>query len=114
MVDTAETLAALVIELGHDATSVTDPRDAVDVARSFKPSMVLLDIGMPYINGYELAPMLRESLRPAQVRIVAVTAWGSEKDRALSRAAGFDEHLVKPVAEDTLQTAINRLLPSAD
>jgi CheY-like chemotaxis protein len=109
--DAAESLAALVVTLGHDATSVTDPREAVAVAQAFKPALVLLDIGMPHINGYELAPMLRKGLLPAEVRIVAVTAWGSQQDREHSRAAGFDAHLLKPVGVELLQAAIRQLLP---
>ncbi len=110
--DTAETLAAVLVELGHDATPVTDPRKAVAVAREFKPALILLDIGMPHINGYELAPMLRQGLLPERVRIIAVTAWGSETDRAHSRTAGFDAHLVKPVGGDLLQATIRELLPA--
>lgn len=110
--DTAETLAAVLVELGHEATPVTDPRKAVAVARKFKPALILLDIGMPHINGYELAPMLRQGLLPERVRIIAVTAWGSETDRAHSRTAGFDAHLVKPVGGDLLQATIRELLPA--
>lgn len=110
--DTAETLAAVLVELGHEATPVTDPRQAVAVARKFKPALILLDIGMPHINGYELAPMLRQGLLPERVRIIAVTAWGSETDRAHSRTAGFDAHLVKPVGGDLLQATIRELLPA--
>ena len=105
--DVAKTLTAVVSGLGHTAQYVTDPREAVDVARTFKPTLVLLDIGMPYINGFELAPMLRSALAPA-VRIVAVTAWGSAKDKAHSRACGFDDHLVKPANEAALSNVIEK------
>jgi CheY-like chemotaxis protein len=68
---------------------------------------------MPHINGYQLAPMLRTGLLPAEVRIVAVTAWGSQQDREHSRAAGFDAHLLKPVGVDLLQATIRELLPES-
>src|SRR5689334_16319201 len=95
--DTAEAVAILLTTLGHEAKPLTDPRQAIATARVFRPAMVLLDIGMPHINGYQLCPLLRKALEPAAVQIVAVTAWGSQTDRAHSRAAGFDAHLVKPI-----------------
>jgi len=108
MVDVAKMLAAVVDGLGHTTQYVTDPRVAVDVARSFKPTVVLLDIGMPHINGFELAPMLRNALAPAAIRIVAVTAWGSAQDKAHSKACGFDDHLVKPASEASLTMVMER------
>lgn len=110
--DIAETLAALVTAMGYEAKAVTDPRKAVEAAKLFGPDLVLLDIGMPHINGYDLAPLIREALRPSTIRIAAVTAWGSAKDKALSRASGFDAHLVKPISEPLLRAAISELLPS--
>ena len=104
--DVALTLAALVSDMGHEATFVTDPRLALETAEKFRPQVILLDIGMPYINGYQLAPILRKGLGES-VRIVAVTAWGSEKDREHSRALGFSAHLTKPVDEATLQKTID-------
>jgi len=109
--DVAETFAKVLEGLGYESKSITDPRDAVEAACAFKPSVVLLDIGMPHINGYELCPLLREALKPARVRIVAVTAWGSSNDRAHSRAVGFDAHLVKPVAVDVIDATVKELLP---
>ncbi len=107
--DAAETLSALIVELGHEATCVTDPREAVQAARIFRPAMVFLDIGMPFINGYELCPMLRTALERSCV-IVAVTAYGSALDREHSRAAGFDAHLVKPVTGALIRATIKELL----
>ena len=65
---------------------------------------------MPHINGYELAPMLRRALAPRSIRVVAITAWGSAKDREMSRACGFDAHLVKPVVMDAMLTTLGTLL----
>ena len=109
--DTAETLTRLVVGLGYEGRSISDPREAVAAASTFKPTVVLLDIGMPYINGYELCPLLRDALAPTPVRIVAVTAWGSPQDRAHSKAVGFDAHLVKPVGLDLIDATIKQLLP---
>ena len=106
--DAALTLAILVRRLGHTVEYVTNPLDAVEVAMRFRPEVVLLDIGMPYINGYHLAPMLREALAPDPVSIIAVTAWGSERDRDLSRAAGFQEHLVKPASHAAIGSVMDR------
>ena len=110
--DTAEAVAILLTTLGHEAKPVSDPRQALEVARDFRPAMVLLDIGMPHINGYQLCPLLRRALEPAAVQIVAVTAWGSKTDRAHSRAAGFDAHLVKPIDTALLEAMIEQLLGS--
>ena len=105
VVDVAQTLAALVSDMGYETTFVTDPRVALETAEKFRPQVILLDIGMPHINGYELAPILRKGLGPS-VKIVAVTAWGSAQDRAHSRAVGFSAHLVKPVDEASLKKTI--------
>lgn len=102
-------LAVLVETLGHTVAYITDPRTAVAKAKTFRPQIVLLDIGMPYINGYELAPLLREALHPAPVSIVAVTAWGSDQDREHSRALGFAAHLLKPAAPHAVAKAIDDL-----
>ncbi len=108
MPDTARTLAALVVAIGHTAEYVTDPRLAVDHAKRFQPELVLLDIGMPHINGYELAPMLRAAVAPRRISIVAVTAWGSQQDRDHSKAAGFEEHLRKPAQMPVIESVIER------
>ena len=108
MPDAASTLARMVKLLGHVADFVTDPRLAVDCARTFQPKLVFLDIGMPYINGYELAPMLRKALSPGLVRIVALTAWGSDKDKEHCAASGFDAHLLKPASEKAIAGMIDK------
>lgn len=111
MQDAADMLTALVVEMGYDAKNIVDPREAVKAAQEFRPSLILLDIGMPHINGYQLCPMLRKALEPAPVHIVAVTAWGSRQDRDHSRAAGFDAHLLKPVEVAQLEATMEKLHP---
>jgi signal transduction histidine kinase/CheY-like chemotaxis protein len=96
-IDAAETLAML-LELRGNRTQVahTGP-EAVDAALAFHPEVVFLDIGLPGLNGYEVAQRLRADATLPQPWLVALTGWGSEDDRRQARAAGFDRHLVKPV-----------------
>ena len=105
-VDAATTLQLLLKSLGHDVLAVFDGHEALSTALAFRPDVVLLDIGMPGLDGYEVARRLRESKRGAPLRIIAVTGWGLEADRARSREAGFDVHLVKPVDPTVLTSAI--------
>ena len=111
-VDIAQSYAMIMRHLGHIAHYVLDPRVAVRHAVDFQPEVILLDIGMPHINGYDLAPQLRAAL-PQRVPIVAVTAWGSEQDRLHSAALGFFEHLVKPVRMDQFEALLKRLSKQA-
>ncbi len=100
-VDAAHTLNELLLALGHETRVAYDGPEALLAADDFHPSIVLLDIGLPGISGYEVAKRLRT--RTSQVmKIIAVTGWGQDIDRERSREAGFDEHLVKPVAESAL------------
>ena len=79
---------------------------ALRAAREFEPEVVLLDIGLPRMDGYEVARRLRAQERGKRTRLVAVTGYGQEEDRRQSQEAGFDQHLVKPVAPETLQRLI--------
>lgn len=108
--DVAESFARVVESVGHSAQWVTDPRQAVDTAKRFLPDAVFLDIGMPHVNGYELAPMLREALKPRRIRIAAVTAYGSARDRKFSRESGFDAHIVKPLDPELVRSMVTQLL----
>ena len=74
-----------------------DGPSALALAADFEPEVVILDIGMPGMDGYEVARRLRARPESQQTRLVALSGWGQEKDRERSRAAGFDHHLVKPV-----------------
>jgi PAS domain S-box-containing protein len=105
-VDAAVMLAALVRHLGHDVLTVHDGDQALRVAESYRPDVILLDIGMPGLNGFEVAKRLREHGIKPQPRIVAVTGWGKAEDQARSREAGFDMHLMKPVEESQIRAAL--------
>jgi signal transduction histidine kinase/ActR/RegA family two-component response regulator len=95
--DAAETLALLLGELGHATSVVLDSRLAVAEALAFKPDVVFLDIGMPYLNGLDLAALLREQPALEHCCLAVLSGWGTEDDRTKTRRVGIDYHLTKPV-----------------
>ena len=95
--DAAETLAALLKMMGHETSTAYDGESAMDVAASFLPEVVLLDIGLPRMSGYDVARAIRAQPWGKKILLVALTGWGQQEDREESEAAGFDLHLVKPV-----------------
>jgi PAS domain S-box-containing protein len=101
-IDTARGLARLLRSLGHEVKSAHSGPDAIDAARAFRPEFVLLDIGLPGMDGYQVTSTLRLEEAGKNATIVAVSGYGQDEDRKKSRAAGFDHHLVKPVDVDTL------------
>ncbi|HSV44298.1 MAG TPA: ATP-binding protein [Ramlibacter sp.] len=96
-VDAAETLATVLDMLGHQTRTVHAGPPVFDAAVEFEPDVVLLDIGLPGMDGYDVARQLRGDGRFNQTLLVAVTGWGSEADRRRAHEAGFDHHLTKPV-----------------
>jgi CheY-like chemotaxis protein len=96
-VDSAEMMVALAENWGHEAFHAVDGRGAVAMAHELRPDVVLLDIGLPGMDGYEVAARLRDDPVTQGARIIAVSGYGQDSDRLKSRAAGCDEHLVKPV-----------------
>ena len=100
--DAARTLSLLLQGLGCTTQEVHDGPPVVDAAKSFQPDAVLLDIGLPGLDGYQIARLIRQTPELAQVRLIAVTGYGQQQDRERSRDAGFDDHLVKPVHFDSL------------
>ncbi len=96
-VDTAESLALLLRLKGHEVETAHDGPAALKKARSFHPEAVLLDIGLPGLDGYQVASRLRRRRRTARALLVALTGYGQEEDQDLAREAGFDHHLTKPV-----------------
>jgi CheY-like chemotaxis protein len=95
--DGAESLALLLRHQGHEAHTVRDGQEALEAAERLRPDVVLLDLGLPVLNGYEVCRRLRQQSWGENVLLVAVTGWGQEEDRRRSREAGFDAHVVKPV-----------------
>jgi CheY-like chemotaxis protein/two-component sensor histidine kinase len=95
--DAVESLSVLLELEGHAVQSAPDGLQALELAPSFLPQVILLDIGLPGMDGYEVAQRLRDLPETRQALLVAVTGYGQPEDRARSRAAGFDHHLVKPI-----------------
>ncbi|HEX6364118.1 MAG TPA: ATP-binding protein, partial [Albitalea sp.] len=95
-VDFANSLQAILESLGQSVTVVHDGFAAIEAASRLRPEFIFLDIGMPGLNGYEVAHKLRRQPATCDAVIVAITGWGQDKDREKAREAGFDEHLVKP------------------
>ena len=100
--DAAESLAMLLGFEGHEVFRAHDGANAVRTAERVRPDVVLMDIGLPIMNGYEACRRIRESAWGAPIVMVAITGWGQEEDREQSNAAGLDLHLVKPVDHDEL------------
>ena len=105
--DAAEALVLLLRQLGHEVESVADGARALEAAAHFRPEVVLMDIGLPGMDGYALVREMRKRPETAAARIVAVTGYGQPADRQRSAAAGFDAHLVKPVELATLAEAMS-------
>jgi len=101
--DAADSLAALLAVMGHDVRVAYDGQEAIDTAAEFRPDAALLDIGMPRLNGYDVARRVRSEPWGRGMLLVAITGWGRAGDREQAVAAGFDHHLVKPAAPDVLQ-----------
>jgi CheY-like chemotaxis protein len=95
--DAAESLAQILQLMGNEVLTVVDGVEAVERAPVFAPDIVMLDIGMPRMNGYEACRCLRGQEAGSAAVIIAVTGWGQDEDRAKAREAGFDLHLTKPV-----------------
>jgi CheY-like chemotaxis protein len=95
--DAAESLAMMLELSGHDTAMAHDGPGALGAAPAFCPDVVLLDIGMPGMNGYEVAEQLRQTAPGRHALLVALTGWGQDEDKRRAVAAGFDHHLTKPV-----------------
>jgi CheY-like chemotaxis protein len=100
--DAAASLAMLLQLTGNETETAFDGPAALDVAAAFKPDVVLLDIGLPGLNGYEVARRMRQEPWGKAVKLIAITGWGQLEDRQRSHEAGFDDHMVKPVDHDLL------------
>jgi CheY-like chemotaxis protein len=95
--DSADSLSRMLRITGMEVRTAYDGVEAVETAAAFKPDLVLLDIGLPRLNGYEAARRIREQPWGKDMVLVAVTGWGQKEDRRRSNEAGFDYHMVKPV-----------------
>jgi CheY-like chemotaxis protein len=100
--DSAESLELLLRLAGHETRIAFDGAEAVDMAEAFRPDVILLDLGMPRLNGFDACRRIRAQAWADGVLLVAVTGWGQDTDRQRSTEAGFDAHLVKPVDYEEL------------
>jgi len=106
--DAADSLGALLGIMGNEVHIAYDGAQALEMAAHLEPHVVLMDIGLPKMDGYEAARQMRNLPGMRAALIVALTGWGQGEDRRRSREAGFDHHLVKPVALDDLQTVLTQ------
>jgi len=105
-IDAADSLAQMLRLAGFETRVAYDGRTALEIAELMHPDVALLDLGLPLLSGYDVARRLRDEPWGRDLRLIAVTGWGQEGDRARSRDAGFDEHLTKPVDPEVLIEAI--------
>ena len=109
--DGADSLAFLLRAAGHDVTTAYDGRTAIRLAQEVAPDVVLLDIGMPEVSGYDVARAIRRESWGRSMRLIALTGWGQAEHRRRSLEVGFDEHLVKPVELDVLEEVLQMSTP---
>ena len=107
-IDMAHGLERLLKLLGHDVKTVHDGPNAIEVARGYRPKVVLLDIGLPGMDGYEVASMLRHDGCCDGAVFIAISGYGQDEDRRRSKEAGFDHHLVKPIDNNALLTLLSQ------
>ncbi|HET9595894.1 MAG TPA: ATP-binding protein [Anaeromyxobacteraceae bacterium] len=111
--DAADALVEALGEKGHATAVAYDGPSALEAAMRVRPELAFLDIGLPVMDGYELARRLREIFGPG-IKLVALTGYGQDKDRAAARAAGFDEHLVKPVDLERIVALVHDMVPARE
>jgi PAS domain S-box-containing protein len=110
--DGADSLAFLLRAAGHDVNTAYDGRAAIRMAEQERPDVVLLDIGMPEVSGYDVARAIRREAWGRNMRLIALTGWGQAEHRRRSLEVGFDEHLVKPVELDVLEDVLQMSTPA--
>ena len=107
--DSARSMAMLLKLRGNDVVTANDGLEAVETAEQIRAEVILMDVGMPKLNGYDAARRIREQSWGASAIIIALTGWGQDGDRALSKEAGCDGHLVKPVSLPDLEKLLTEL-----
>jgi len=101
--DGADTLATMLRLMGHDTRTAYDGEAGLEAALAWRPDVVLLDLAMPRMNGYEVCRRLRQEPWGRNLLVIALTGWDEDQEGRRTKAAGFDHHLVKPVEPDALQ-----------
>ncbi len=107
--DGADSLSEMLKLMGNDTRTAYDGQQGVDMAGKYRPDVILLDIGLPRLNGYEACRLIRENPRNKGVVLIALTGWGQDADRRLAHEAGFDHHMVKPVDPQALMGKLAEL-----
>ena len=107
--DVVESFEVMLQTLGHEVATALDGFEVLEKAERFRPDVVVLDIGMPKLNGLETARRLRQQLWGREAVLIAITGWGDEEDKRLSAEAGFNVHLVKPVDPVTLLNVLDKI-----
>jgi CheY-like chemotaxis protein len=113
-VDGRELLSALLLADGHEVHEANDGPSGLAAARAVRPDVAIIDIGLPGLDGYEVARGLRASAEGRAIRLIALTGYGREADIRRARAAGFDAYLVKPVTPEQLNAALAASLAAVD
>ena len=108
-IDVAQTVGWMLETIGHEYRLIHEGKRAVEAARAFRPDAVLLDIGMPDMDGYAVCEALRAESLLKNTVVIAQTGWGRDRDRSTSRQAGFDHHLVKPVSLEALEQLLSAI-----
>jgi CheY-like chemotaxis protein len=106
--DSADSMRMLLDASGQDARAVYDGVSALEIAESFRPEVILLDIGMPSMDGYQVVRALRARDYVPSPVIAALTGWGQDSDKKKARDAGFDHHFTKPVSADELMAFLEK------
>ena len=112
--DSATMIQALLERQGHVVCTARDGEHALSIVADFRPDVGIVDIGLPGLNGYELAQRLRSNEETSRMRLIALTGWGQQSDRQRAQQAGFDTHLTKPADPATILAAVDRGLPKPD
>ncbi len=107
--DGAEMLSALLTMFGHVSCVEQDAEGGLRALDEFRPDVALLDIGLPNIDGYELARRIRSTPGFEHLPLIAISGWGMEEDRRRAREAGFDHHLTKPASPEDLERLLSRI-----
>jgi CheY-like chemotaxis protein len=107
--DSALSMAMMLQIMGHDTRTAHDGESAVSTAETFLPEVMLLDIGLPKLNGYEVAQRIREKTWGQSMYLIAVTGWGQDEDRQRSSEVGLNLHMVKPVEPAALEKLLAAL-----
>src|SRR5262249_32857357 len=105
-IDAAESLGTMLAYSGHDVRVAHGGAEALTAAREFAPNVMILDLGMPEMDGYAVARAVRSDPKMASTRLIALSGYGQPDDRRRTADVGFDEHLVKPVEHDVLNAAL--------